>query len=675
MLNEFAALHNSLASRGIQPRRGHPWIKPFKSGSAVIAELNPAGQIERISALLPEQVASLRNIAPDNQKSFPGFNLSCPVLELQDPALWNQPDALWQSAVAATQESPLAYKKKDLNRVKRLLGDFPLNKVAPRLQSDGPILQSTLAILQRLARAKPEPVTFLHDLCLHVVKSAQEGRLSREAALSIIYGKSNKKWQTTLILDVSDMDSFPYRVADGAVAEEWSRVLFASDSIAQATPFVCALTGQPDSAMGGKMPEPTLKVLGKTYLMSMNKDIPCQTRYGQTSTGIFPVGKRSVQDAYDALLFITDPTRRDKTWGSVPNGSREQGDLLIAYLEGEPDSNIPVAGFFADMETDSALEEATYEARTARILEALRPRQGTGKDSAIQTIALSNIDKGRAQVVFNASYSADAIQTGRDRWLAGTQNIPQIAIPFLEAKGKPAIWRSTYKPSPSEVAISFRRQWMRDNQGELVFKSVPGVDISRVYSLLLDPKADDQASWLLERYLSLTEPLLVGLSRDLARRASLPESARKEALIVVAVYGILLLRQGRQKEIYMNSRDYVLGQFLQMADLLHKLYCKHERKGAIPPQLLGNAAISMALQSPRRALQVLGARMPVYLAWADRFHEGDDVGLVKWSRRELGRLSTILKDEPLDARVSTNGKAELLLGYLASTKQSEQEAN
>jgi len=34
-----------------------------------------------------------------------------------------------------------------------------------------------------------------------------------------------------------------------------------------------------------------------------------------------------------------------------------------------------------------------------------------------------------------------------------------------------------------------------------------------------------------------------------------------------------------------------------------------------------------------------------------------------------------LKDENLDSRVSTNGKAELLLGYLANTKQSEKQEN
>jgi hypothetical protein len=57
---------------------------------------------------------------------------------------------------------------------------------------------------------------------------------------------------------------------------------------------------------------------------------------------------------------------------------------------------------------------------------------------------------------------------------------------------------------------------------------------------------------------------------------------------------------------------------------------------SIPPQLIGNAAIPMALQSPRRAIQVLGNRMPVYIAWADRY-QGDGAGLAKWSRKELGR--------------------------------------
>jgi len=218
-----------------------------------------------------------------------------------------------------------------------------------------------------------------------------------------------------------------------------------------------------------------------------------------------------------------------------------------------------------------------------------------------------------------------------------------------------------------EVMRSFKEQWLRAGQST---QSVPGVDLGRIYSLFLDPDAREQAGWLMQRYLPLTEALLIGLARSLSGGAKLPESARKQSLIVVAAYGILLYRQSRTKEIYMESRDFLMGQFLQMADRLHRLYCECERKGSIPPQLIGNAAISMAMQRPSRALEVLSTRMTVYLAWADRY-KGDQAGLAKWTRKELGRISGFLKDQDLHQPVGPNGKAELLLGYLAGKKETE----
>jgi hypothetical protein len=442
--------------------------------------------------------------------------------------------------------------------------------------------------------------------------------------------------------------------------------------------------------MGDKMPEPSLPVLGLTYLMSMNKNTPCQTRYGRTSTGIFAVGEGTIQSLKDAIEYITKPERKEKSWTGVPNGFKKNNDLLITYLEEEPDSDVPLVGLFADMEMSPALVAATYEARTAAIHDALRRLERPGRDIHVRVIALSQIDKGRKQVVFSGRYSANSIYQGRDNWLAGTRNIPVIAIPFLVPKGKPAEWRSHYQPSPAEVMVSFKRQWLRSGEAS---QPIPGVSLGRIYAVFLDPDAAVEAQLLLDRYLSITEPLLVGLARALAGGADLDESssgaparatkgralaggadldesARKEALIVVAVYGILLLRQGRTKDVYMESRDYLLGQFLQKADLLHKCYCIDVREGKLPPQLIGNAAISMAIQRPTRALEVLCSRMTVYLAWAERF-DGEGAGLAKWARKELGRLAALLKSEDLNTRVSPNGKAELLLGYLANSKESK----
>ncbi len=620
---------------------------------------------------------SLHNIAPDFHNSFPGFNLNCPLLVLDDATLWNQPGGQWQIALAVTAESALAYEPKDIQRMKRLLRDFPEQKVAPRLKGGGPKLQATLAVLQRLASATPSPKEFLSQLSLQIVIAVQRGRLSQDVALAVLYGKPNKKkqqldkWQTTVIFDVADLDRFPYRVADPAVAHEWSAMLLQFDAKSAASPkpgaFICALTGKSDLPVGDKMPNPNLKVLGPTYLMSMNADARCQTRYGQTSTSIFPAGKETVHGLNDAILFITDPSRQYKTWAAVPSGFKDEQNLLITYLEEEPTSDIPLARLFADVQLDEAQELATYEARTAQIHAALRLLEKPGRDKYIRVLALGKLDRGRKGVVFSGRYSVPAVYQGRDSWLAGARNVPSITIPFPVGKGKPAEWRDRYLPSPSEVMVSFKKQWLRAGQES---QSVPGVDIGSLYGLLLDADATNQAKWLLGRYVPLTAPLCAGIGRSLRGGASLSESARKEALIVIGVYGILLFRQGRSKEIYMESRDYLLGQFLQLADLLHKLYCIRERNNAIPPQLIGNAALSMAMQSPRRALTVLSNRMAVYLAWAERF-QGEEAGLAKWTRKELGRVSGLLKEQDLDLRVSSNGKAEVLLGYLANTKHSD----
>jgi hypothetical protein len=675
LLNELEVLCRSLSRRGIQTQAWHPWVQIFKKGGALATELDTVGNLARVSLLSPEVVTALRNIAPDFHNSFPGFNLNCPLLELEDTTMWNQPEALWHCALTITPQSPLAYEVKDFRRLERLLGDFPLKEIAPRLAGGGPKLEATLAILDRLATARFQAEGFLRALVLHVVAAAQDGRVPRDIALEVLYGKPNKKklkledFKITLIFEVADMDRFPYRVADPAVASEVSDFLLRSDPEVNHSAFRCALSGQLDSPIGDKMPNPNLPILGPTYLMSMNKDIGCQTRYGRTSTDIFAVGKNTVQGLNDAIRFMTDAARRDRTWTGVPNGFKDQGDLLITYLEEEPESDLSIVELFAD--PTSASEMATYEARTAEIHAALERRKGSTPDPLIRVIALSQIDKGRKQIVFSGCYAASAIYEGRDRWLAGAQNIPTIRLPFPIGKGKRAELRSTFAPSPAQVMFSFKRQWLRAGQSN---QAVPGVDLGRIYGLMLEPDATKQAGWLLDRYLGLTDPLLAGIARMLRGGATLPEFARNEALIILAVYGILLFRQDRTKEKYMQSRDYLLGQFLQLSDTLHKFYCKYQRNDSIPPQLIGNAAIPMAMQSPKRALEVLCLRMRIYLAWADQY-KGDNAGLVIWCRRELGRISALLKDHDLIGRVNSTGKAELLLGYLANTKESEKMEN
>jgi hypothetical protein len=676
MLNELLELSLSLRSHGVEAERWHPWIKTFKKGDAVIGRIDSQGMVTGVSILGADEVAKLRNISSDNHNSFPGFNLHCPLLVL--PEVFNN-----SSEVVLPSEIPpdcaIAYDAKELQRLRRLLSVFPAEVASQLGTGDDDVLRAIRSLLQRILQATLEPERFVRQLTQAILAAVIEGRMPAAIANAMLYGKPRKsgrgfeKWQATLILDVSDLDQFPYAVADPAVAIQVSAALFSSASLPgtsdESPSFTCALSGSPDQTFEGKFPNPTLPLLGKTYLMSMNTDIPCQTRYGQGGSDILSVGQRTVQHSLDAIQFVTRQEMRGRTWSAVPNGNTDRNDLLISYLEDEPTVEIPLADFFSDSDPDAQF--ATYAERTQELHSALQLRVSAKGDSFIRIFTISSIDPGRKQVLFSGRYSVSAIYRARDNWLAGAHNIPEISIPLPAGKGNPVPWVCSVEPSPVEAVLSFKRQWLRHGQDS---HALPGVDAGRIYALLLEPDAQELARWLLDSYLPRTMPLMVGLGRLLFGRCPLSEAARKGGLIAVAFYGILLYRQGRVKETYMENRDYLLGQFLQYADRLHKLYCEHERKGSVPPQLIGNAAVSMAIQSPSRALQMLSHRMPVYLAWAERY-SGAEAGLVKWTRRELGKLSAALKDTNLATAVASNGKAELLLGYLANPSSKTREEN
>jgi len=79
--------------------------------------------------------------------------------------------------------------------------------------------------------------------------------------------------------------------------------------------------------------------------------------------------------------------------------------------------------------------------------------------------------------------------------------------------------------------------------------------------------------------------------------------------LMPSILGILLWKLGIGKESYMNNPSYLVGRILKIADELHALYCKEVRKDKMPPQLLGNALMAAALDSPTQALAQLALRI------------------------------------------------------------------
>ena len=684
-------------SAGFKRLHGIPGSSHLAKYATFLVELDSMGQPTRVAFLPREQAAHLHNIQPDNQKSFPAFNLNAPIFELTKDVAAGP--ANLRVIAGALDALPLAYKKKDLDRLKRLLENFPAGEIVPLFPSGGdPVLDSTVALLDALRQRTGAIEEFLRKLASCTLQSAMRGDLPAEAVLDVLFGKlakngSRKPWQCILYLDLHDLSGVSHRVADPAVAAAWSEaMLTASENSGAGAPIRCALTGQQGHSASDKMPNPNLPLLGGTYLLSMNPDVPCQTRYGRTSTEVFPVTQETVQGVNDALLHITHPDRRGKTWSAVPNGTGDEQDLLIAYLEKGVESQLSIVPLLGSEdgewpeEGDSGPDLGSvspFEERTKKLIEALHLReQNQGiHDDYLRLFVLSKIDEGRRQVLFDARYSVDRIYRAQERWLGGSGNAPEIDTLLLQGKGKKPLRAKHHVPSPGAVVASFRQQWIRAGVRS---QKVAGVNLSRIYALLLDDaeRAKRQAAWLLERFLPLKVDLILGAGRPAVNQkteavytytaAGLPDSARRDLLIAVATFGILLRALGRNKEDYMNERDFLLGQFLQFADRLHIFYCEGVRDGQVPPQLIGNAHISMAMQSPRRALNVLAERMPVYLAYAKQAaygkqskESGGEIKRAKWIERRLGEISQKLNELGFDGSSDDVGKAELLLGYLA----------
>lgn len=119
----------------------------------------------------------------------------------------------------------------------------------------------------------------------------------------------------------------------------------------------------------------------------------------------------------------------------------------------------------------------------------------------------------------------------------------------------------------------------------------------------------------------------------------------------------------------MESTPFLVGRLLSLADQLHFQYCMHVRNKQVPPQLIGNAIMSTALETPERALALFAQRVLPYQAWA-RTYSDENAGLIHFFLKELSETSSALAQTNLSERqVSDADKAQMLLGYLAGNQE------
>jgi hypothetical protein len=583
--------------------------------------------------------------------------------------------------------------------LKEILGDVPeqyraidilLNRVA-LIGAENLAEQVAFLIARRLGSLSPEEARDWIDrllvTCLDTirdkkgnVKSALNVTLILELAdwaqLGLDYPANHPKvqtWINTKLLQLRAKEMLP---ASGNLADAFGFPMSPLDST---TPF----------------PSPRIEVLGDVKLRSMFREKPCQTRYGRIESASYPVGFATREKMKNSLRWLGSIANKNCTWTNVSGfcGFRRGlaiPSVLLAYPANLPAaSQIELAALFGGADpllAESADGEARFTAIASRIIKACHSIVVERPDAEVRIMVLSKADQtsSRVKLVLSRHCTATRICAAAEEWQAGSQNIPRIALNIGTGKGEKANWIVPLTPFPTEVVGCLNIIWYRDATHA---EQVAGVNIGDGLSLLLEtpPYIVQTANTLLGGALRNTSTLLLALGHADHRgdgsfawtKGTKPYA--QYARLLPCILGLLLDKFGHKKGDYMHTPSFLVGQMMSLADTLHKEYClavRASRKkdksaekeqgsgtGGLPRQLIGNAAMNIAMDNPTAALARLAERILIYQAWANT--ASGDIGYAGWALAEYRRISAELGKMLLPDRCADPDKAQMLLGYLS----------
>lgn len=641
MLNELRQLARALDTADAMVEERHKSIQPMPKGVTFVLGIGPDGGVvwceERRN---PSNDVFLVRIESGNAgESFPGFNLN--------------------------------YNEKKRGILEKCLRTLP-ERIAEKLGEIPEEFKSFGDLLERCATSKLGLDGFLEGFR----EAVEKANLSPTAKSLIEALDKTPNTKVSVFLEIDRPGDYAYPIAHPKTAEFLNRRLlekmpgqtFATGGKGSRSVRGRSAYGE-DGEIETRFPQPTLPVLGKVTLFSMSAEHPCQTRYGRIESDAFPVTKPTAAAMMNALVSITSQEREGKTWTAVPSPADKKKGLLIAYLDGRPETDALFASFFGEAAAgDDPLAEARFEEACASVVRAIEGIPAGTIDAAVRVLVLSKADRGRTKVVLSEAYRPNEIRAAAERWREGARNVPSFDVYVPVEKGKPAERRAPRPPFPAEVMRALNTVWLR---GAKESADAPGCSLADVHRALLrgDKAAAERLLGIaVRRFPALLVP--VGAADHKNGKDGLSVPARRAALVAVPVLGILLRTLERKKEDYMESAPYAIGRLLSLVDQLHALYCEKVREGSMPNQLLGNALMATALERPRTALDLLAQRILPYQAWA-RVSKGEKAGLAHWFLNEIGGLSARLHEVGIPERTAELDRAEMLLGYLAKTEKKE----
>jgi hypothetical protein len=686
MLNELFSLNSSMEAAGISSVSWYKHYKTCPKGNCFFLLLGEDGTAIDIEQLKdPEKIRAIMKYEVSNGFSFPAFNLP--------PLFWAKSNEGKQAAKElkdlVKSKNPKAVNREALLSHIGLLGDTcePLwtqlekDKISKCLKSAGlgqqlgdslkGIPENFSAISELIKRSAKVSVDELqgsfHSLILAKLERSLEQPNDWIDTLLVSSSKTVKK--VSIVLELADRSSFAYPANHSKVIEFLNGLLMQSSHAAEASNPDPDAFGRPitDLDFSTKLPSVRLPRLGDTKLRAMNKESPCQRRYNTIDSRSFPVGETVRQAMKDSLEWLGNDTRRGKTWEDISNACGYDKALLFAYPSKLSDDPPELAGLFQA----SAADGQKFEDTAARVLQTLKGIFQDSPNTQMRIFALAKADRARTKLLLSKDYSVSALLKGAEDWQIGCENMPPIKL-NIGSKASPS-WIEPITPFPTQAVKSLNVAWL---EGGRRTDDVHGLGIGEGVALLLE--TGPALRRIVNRALSLilvnAKPLLLAIGHADHRRDGFSKFDSRYSMHanhLPCMLGLLLYKQNLMKGTYMHTAPYLVGRLLALADLLHKEYCRHVRKDSLlPSQLIGNALMPSVIDNPERGLARLGERLRIYQSWANTAH-GGNFRLAKWALSQAGKVSSELAGLDLPNRTNDADKAQILLGYLAYSKESE----
>lgn len=693
MVNELITLSAALEKAGISPENWHPQLRPLPNASkkkpCFRIVLTKEGRVSEISEIDLDLVPLLKKYEPSNGDSFPGFNIN-PLYRLaidKNSDQGKQTQKLFKAWRNEKKPTPVDMEllrswiceennnwgKKQTEKLSRCMGkvansirsmldpskDSALYELVERTQFTKDDFRTHL--IEYLQALEPFPAGLLR-LLIHegdVKKRAEQDCGTASVFLEI------EGWERLEPSEPIASQKSIDRLND-AILKDTNGKLISSDKADISAPdaYGMANIGNLD-----KMPDVKLPVLGGVKLRAMNSESPCQFRYSTIDADSFSVGGQSRRQAKGALEWLAREEHGSLTW--CRSGLKE---LTFIYPEALPETPIQMAALFTPTSNNLGF---THTA--ADVTKALKGQIAKEKnDIPINVFALRKMDKARTKIVFDRRYTAKGLIEAASTWQLGCSNVPKCIIRHWGAHKGEVVNGELTTPYPLEISKCLNRIWQMDGVSEFEgheFEPSAGI------LLLLDRLTKSMVSHYLSIAVNNGTNLFRHLGGELNRGQVIAASGgiQRYKLILPTILGLLLFKLNINKEHYMKQTPFLIGQLLKLSDEIHALYCEIVRDRNYPQQLIGNALLTTASDSPKQALATLCSRLTAYLGWAKSYSAkgsatSEEFTPYKKARWLLGLYASVadqLAECTIPERFTDADRAQLLLGYLASHPKKE----